>query len=123
MRTAKAFLFLSVFVGGCGGDAPSDASGQCRDFIGATCKRVAECSRTLTARQCAADFAQSLDCSRAVGVSPTYDRCLVEVASARCASLTGAGGDLVLPASCSGSVILDVQTRGRKTVVTTMHLH
>ena len=124
MRTAKAFLFLSVLLGGCGGEAPSDAPAQCQDFIDSTCARVAQCSQTLTARQCAADFARSMDCSRAVGVSSTYDRCLVEVASARCESLTGAGGALVLPASCSGSVILDARRPGRKAAITTTtHLH
>lgn len=101
-------LGLLALAAGCGCDSPSDLPPvQCQAFTNLTCGRVAECSATLTVRQCEKDFGQTLDCSRAVAVSDTFGECIGAVEKATCEELTRADGALVLPAACARAIILE----------------
>jgi hypothetical protein len=83
---------------------PSVPQTRCRTLLHTVCERDIRCKlSTETADACAARLeATNTDCSLAVEVGATYDRCLQELASLACPA-AGAPSD---PASCSGVVRL-----------------
>ena len=83
---------------------PSVPQAKCRTLLHTVCEHDIRCKLTTeTADTCAADLeATNTDCSIAVNVGATYDRCLAELATIACPA-AGAPSD---PATCAGVVML-----------------
>ncbi|HET6283156.1 MAG TPA: hypothetical protein VFH73_19515 [Polyangia bacterium] len=83
---------------------PSVPQTKCRTLLHTVCEQDIRCKLiTETADNCAARLeATNTDCSLAIGVGATYDRCLADIPTTAC-SATGAPSD---PASCAGVVML-----------------
>jgi len=91
-----------VFPAGC--DVPdiadrSAASQKCETFIDTLCGRSEECEAGSGA-ECSTAAATSLDCSTALGVMPSYDQCLDELAVLACTAAE-------LPTPCQSLVLTD----------------
>lgn len=93
-----------AWFGACGGVDAGDgaAAAKCETLAGVYCDRVLDCGAPLTRQQCRDAFASGIDCAQAVGIGPSYDRCLTELRGFDCAVLDGGR---TLPASCSGVVL------------------
>jgi len=89
----------------CGGVDAGDggaAAAKCQALQAVYCDRVLACGAPLTRQQCADAFASGIDCGQAVGIGPSYDRCLSELRGFDCVVLDGGR---TLPASCNGVVL------------------
>jgi hypothetical protein len=62
--------------------APAIAS--CNQYLDAICKTTTRCSPTTTATACHAEVAAQVDCSKAAGLSTSFDTCLRELDTASC---------------------------------------
>jgi hypothetical protein len=106
----------------CSGDDDDDAAQpdsasvtQCKNLIGAYCPAIIDCAvsgelvpadqRDATVDACASGAESALDCSRAVGVSDTYDECMDWLAAPDCDyvidALNSDGATSPLPAICN----------------------
>ncbi len=83
---------------------PSVPQTKCRTLLHTVCEQDIRCKLiTETADDCAVRLeATNTDCSLAIGVGATYDRCLAELPTTAC-SASGVPSD---PASCAGVVML-----------------
>ena len=91
---------------------------QCKAVIEAYCSRRADCIVTLKCDgdvpraiehdQCAAAFATSLDCSKAVNVTASYDTCLSKMKAFTCSQFGTSAGCLApkTPDECAGVILL-----------------
>lgn len=109
----KRMTLVFVFLAGCGviEDDPPPPPGneayilKCDRLISTICQKVVSCSM-LTDAGCQRELRDGLNCGLAVGVSDSYPRCLSEVQAASCQALAGLSGELVLPESCIGAVLV-----------------
>jgi hypothetical protein len=77
---------------GSGGSTAVTPAMKCRNLLLAFCAKYTACGDPpVTDDECIAQFTMT-DCSMVVGVSPTYDACLMDVPNAPC--------PLTAPASC-----------------------
>lgn len=75
--------------------APAIAS--CNQYLDAVCAMNTRCSPTTTAEACHTQVAAQLDCSKAAGVSQSFETCLQELKAASCSVQTH-------PKSCDGAI-------------------
>jgi hypothetical protein len=75
--------------------APAIAS--CNQYLDAVCAQTTRCSPTTTAAACHAEVAAQVDCSKAAGVSTSFETCLHELGALSCTSQTA-------PKSCDGAI-------------------
>jgi len=77
---------------------PAPAIDKCNAFIQAICSRGEECEPG-TQQDCLTQAAGSLNCAAAIGIKPSFDQCLSEVAVLDCEATSA-------PVSCQGVVLL-----------------
>jgi hypothetical protein len=100
----------------------SDAAGKCATFFEVYCPRMVDClveGGTLTAGDrdeaadsCLSNAKASVDCSRAVGVTSSYDSCITALQKLDCAAVNTAiatnDTDHVLPEVCKGVLLIGI---------------
>ena len=69
---------------------------KCQTLLRTLCEKLISCGSPLTVSECVAGFTKT-DCSRAIGVSSTFDQCLRDIPAGACPP---EGGQLPLPDSC-----------------------
>lgn len=107
----KRFLILAVMLTSCDDDSDA-APGKCETFVASLCGRAADCwsaidpslPRTELLADCQSSAKTAIDCGAAVGVSDSFDRCLRDLTTATCASVTADPPQL--PQSCKGAILL-----------------
>lgn len=111
MSKSFSALALVILLGlvGCGSNKSPEE--KCTDLIDTLCERGAECASELGNQpQCVQAARQGLNCSRAEGVSDTYDDCMDQLDGNSCASLFPRDGNgnlsISLPSTCVGAVQL-----------------
>jgi hypothetical protein len=110
-----AFLALQ----GCSSSSDSEnPKRQCDDLIATLCTSVADCEvsggliqaseRPSEVDACSSAARQALDCSRAQGVSSSYDACMTKLANPPCDDVNQAiiDGTLPLPSDCEGVILI-----------------
>jgi len=110
-------LGLLAAVGGCSDDDPSgDPVQQCKTMVDAYCSNVVYCmveggtvtaeERDATVDDCKTGAQNAVDCSKAIGVSESYDDCIARLKSPDCDAINQsiADGDLALPTTCEGVI-------------------
>lgn len=108
---------------GCSGDDDDEvnpAVGKCNDLIDLYCPAVIDCAvgagtvptddRDATVADCNAGAKDVLDCSRALGVSSSYDACIEALQDPDCDAINEAlasdGTISPLPSVCGGVILL-----------------
>jgi len=110
-------LVLLAVVAGCSDDDPAeDPVAQCNAMVVAYCSNVIDClveggsvaseDRDDQVSGCTADAKAAVDCSRAIGVSESYDDCIARLKHPDCAAVNQAVEDneLELPTTCQGVI-------------------
>jgi hypothetical protein len=109
-----AFLALQ----GCSSSDGENAKRQCDDLIARLCTSAADCEvsggliqaseRRSEIDACSSVAHQELDCSKAQGVSSSYDACMTKLANPPCDDVNQAiiDGTLPLPPDCEGAILI-----------------
>lgn len=106
MRTLISGIAVAVALSACSSDDTNAQTGgdpvaQCNAWLDLACGVMVSCDPTGdtdTIAHCRAAVVSVADCSKAVGVSATYEQCLDDL---RAMSCPPAGVDFTLPSSCS----------------------
>ena len=120
MRKLVWVVLGALAVLGCGDDGGGSKSApdKCVDFETRFCGRLADCSAQLMCdagatrdeeyQSCMSSVRTSVDCSKAVSVSATYDACLSDISATPCSALGTTGQCTVpaLPANCSKVILV-----------------
>lgn len=103
-----------VVFAACGGGDDNPAVEKCDDLVSTVCDRAIECLGDLGGghSQCVVEVNEALPCDRAASVTDSFQDCLSRVDTDSCNTLfppppPGGQRMLVLPANCSGVVVLE----------------
>lgn len=115
-KVCSALVLLAV-MSGCSDDEPAeDPVKLCNALVDAYCSNVIDCGveggnvdsedRDAQVDGCKADAKAVLDCSKAIGVSDSYDDCITRLKHPDCDAVNQALEDdkLELPSTCSGVI-------------------
>jgi len=96
----KHAMTVVAFLIGCG----STPTEQCETFVDTFCNKARVCE-SLPEAQCKEAAGATVPCGKAVGVSASYDECIMDLDSFSCGSIF-AGPVPALPANCKNVVQL-----------------
>lgn len=106
-------IVFALLLGACDlaedGKPPPDHSAdvaRCNQLVTTICFRVAACG-PLTVNDCQVGLRREISCPRAVGIAESFAQCLREVQWRTCAQLADPAGELALPVSCVGVVLVE----------------
>ncbi len=116
-RTPALGLVFAAAVAGCSDDDPSeDPVKQCKAMVDAFCSNVVDCmveggsvaaeDRDATVDECKTGAQKNVDCSKAIGVSESYDDCIARLKAPDCDAINDAieANMLELPTTCEGVI-------------------
>lgn len=119
MKSLVWVLWGALAVVGCGDDGGGkSAPDKCNDLETRFCGRLADCATELMCeagatrdqeyQDCLTSIKGSLDCSKAVSVSASYDTCMSDIAAIQCSALGTTGQCMVptLSANCSKVILV-----------------
>lgn len=109
MRNRIGFLaaVLLLIPCACGSDEESGPSPvqECDRYVEASCRHITDCTMGNISRQaCLTELRSIFDCSKAIRITGSMDRCVSEIAEGSCQALADDDPSNDLPLSCRNIV-------------------